>query len=56
MMKRSDIIRIAEAYKQGNISEDELVDKFDSAKIDDLGFARIDNHREDRTGIPEVII
>ena len=54
-MKRSEIIKLLEAYKKGELKDNELVDSLMHTGIDDLGFARIDNHREARTGIPEVI-
>jgi len=54
-MKKEDIVRLLEDYRQQRISKDEIVERLASASVDDLGFARIDNGREHRTGIPEVI-
>ena len=41
--------------KCGNITLDEGVDKLKDLPFKDLGFAKIDNHREIRVGYPEVI-
>jgi NCAIR mutase (PurE)-related protein len=47
--------RILEAYKDGKISFDELMEKLKSLPYDDLEFAKIDTHREIRKGFPEII-
>jgi NCAIR mutase (PurE)-related protein len=54
-MKKEDIRKLLEAYRDQMIGEDEILDRLASASVDDLGYARIDNGREHRTGIPEVI-
>lgn len=42
-------------YKDGNIDEDNVLKTFQSIQYDDLGFAKVDRHRELRNGYPEVI-
>lgn len=44
-----------EDYKAGKISLDELMEKLRDLPYDDLGFAKIDTHREIRKGFPEII-
>jgi NCAIR mutase (PurE)-related protein len=41
--------------KDGSVTVDEGVDKLKELPFKDLGFAKIDNHREIRVGYPEVI-
>ncbi len=42
-------------YKAGKISLEEVLEKMRSLPYDDLGFAKIDTHRELRKGFPETI-
>ncbi|MBP5198348.1 MAG: nickel pincer cofactor biosynthesis protein LarB [Lachnospiraceae bacterium] len=44
-----------EDFKNGKISEDEILLKIKEAPFEDLGFAKIDSHRAIRQGIAEVI-
>ncbi|OQY08565.1 MAG: 1-(5-phosphoribosyl)-5-amino-4-imidazole-carboxylate carboxylase [Desulfobacteraceae bacterium 4572_123] len=41
--------------KSGSINVETAVDRLKKLPFDDLGFAKIDNHRAIRTGVPEVI-
>ncbi len=43
------------SIKSGDISIEEGIDKLKDLSYSDLGFAKIDNHRELRVGYPEVI-
>lgn len=46
---------LLESYKKGAISTDEALVRLKEQGIEDLGFAKIDSSRLERTGIPEVI-
>lgn len=54
-MDKGEIIRLLEMFSQGELNQDEMVDKISSLGLEDLGFATIDTDRSSRTGIPEVI-
>ncbi len=54
-MTAKDIKDILEKLKSGNISTDDAMMHLRDLPFKDLGFAKIDNHRELRTGVPEVI-
>ncbi|MDP4273061.1 MAG: nickel pincer cofactor biosynthesis protein LarB [Bacteroidota bacterium] len=46
---------LLEQLKAGEIQVDTAVEKLKDLPFKDMGFAKIDNHREIRTGYPEVI-
>jgi hypothetical protein len=46
---------LLENVARGDVSADEAVDELRRLPFDDLGFARVDSHRELRSGLPEVI-
>ena len=54
-MKKTDIAKLLQAYKDGTLSEDEAVDKIAETPFEEMQFAAIDHHRELRQGMPEVI-
>ncbi|NLM03799.1 MAG: nickel pincer cofactor biosynthesis protein LarB [Clostridiales bacterium] len=54
-MNREEIRQLLENYKNGYISIESATDQLSELPFTDLGFAMIDNHRELRTGYPEVI-
>ena len=54
-MKKADIAKLLQAYKDGTLSEDEAVDKIAETPFEEMQFAAIDHHRELRQGMPEVI-
>ena len=47
--------KLLEDYKNGNASEDEVLDTLRDLPFEDIGFAKIDHHRELRTGFPEAV-
>ena len=47
--------QILKALAQGNMSADEAFDQLKGMTFDDVGFAKIDQYRQARQGIPEVI-
>ena len=46
---------ILERVRQGTLSVEEAERYFRRKPIEDLGFARLDTHRETRSGFPEVV-
>ena len=46
---------ILEQVRQGTLSVEEAEGFFRRKPIEDLGFARLDTHRETRSGFPEVV-
>jgi NCAIR mutase (PurE)-related protein len=46
---------ILESTKNGSVTIDEAMQKLQSFGYDDIGFAKIDNHRHLRTGFPEIV-
>lgn len=52
---KSDIKSILEDVKNGNISVDDALLKIKKEPFEDLGYAKIDYHREVRQGMAEVI-
>lgn len=54
-MDLSALRTLLEGVKQENVSIDEALGKLQDLPFKDLGFAKIDNHREVRVGYPEVI-
>lgn len=55
MTGRSDIKKLLEQVRDGIISSEEAMKKLSDLPFKDLGHTKIDNHRELRTGYPEVI-
>lgn len=54
-MNSQDIRKLLEAVQNGSIPVEKAVEKLEDLPYKDLGFAKIDNHREMRVGYPEVI-
>ncbi|GFZ29770.1 1-(5-phosphoribosyl)-5-amino-4-imidazole-carboxyl ate carboxylase [Clostridium zeae] len=54
-MDKDDIKKLLEAVKNGGIEIEKAVKEIEELPFKDLGFAVIDNHRQIRTGYPEVI-
>lgn len=54
-MNSKEIRNFLERVKTGEIDIDKAVKKIEGLSFSDLGFAKIDNHRELRVGYPEVI-
>jgi len=47
--------KVLKDFKEGNIKLDEVLEKIKKLPYEDLGFAKIDNHRIVRKGFPETI-
>ncbi len=54
-MNRERLLKILEELSEGKISVSEAAEKLKYFPFSDLGFARIDHHREIRTGYPEIV-
>jgi NCAIR mutase (PurE)-related protein len=55
MTGREEIKKLLEQLESGSISTEEALDRLGELPFKDLGHSKIDNHRELRTGYPEVI-
>lgn len=54
-MNEKDIRELVEAVRKGRVSGEQAIERLKNLPYEDLGFARIDHHRELRQGYPEVI-
>ena len=54
-MKKQAVLDILRAVEGGGLTAEEALTKLKLAPIDDMGFAKVDLHRELRQGIAEVI-
>ncbi len=54
-MEQDSLKMLLQSVANGEMSVDEAVTKFKTAPFEDLGFAKIDYHREVRQGVGEVI-
>lgn len=54
-MNQEQIREMLSAYREGAISEDEVILRLREAPFEDLGYAKLDQHRALRKGVAEVI-
>jgi len=54
-MNKAETLDILQKIKNGDISPEDALSKLRMQPFEDLGYAKLDHHRELRTGIPEVI-
>lgn len=54
-MNREKMRELLEQCKSGQLSVDDTLERFKHMPYEDIGFARIDHHRNIRQGFPEVI-
>jgi len=54
-MNASELEKILNGIRNKSVSVDEAMEKLKEFPYTDLGFARIDHHRELRTGYPEIV-
>jgi NCAIR mutase (PurE)-related protein len=52
---RAELSALLEAIHRGDVSPDDAVDRLSMLPFRDLGFARVDTHRELRQGAPEAV-
>jgi NCAIR mutase (PurE)-related protein len=55
MTGREEIKKLLEQLSTGKISTEQALDQLSNLPFKDLGHSKIDNHRELRTGYPEVV-
>jgi pyridinium-3,5-biscarboxylic acid mononucleotide synthase len=54
-MEQSALRKLLEEVRKGSLSPDEALGRLRHLPFEDLGFAKIDHHRQIRSGMPEVI-
>jgi len=54
-MTEKELTRLLRGVRAGKLTIDEAVAKLRALPFEDLGYAKVDHHRELRTGFPEVI-
>lgn len=54
-MNKEELIKLFNDYKQDKVDINKAVNEIKSLSYEDLGYAKIDHHREIRNGYPEVI-
>ncbi len=54
-MDRESLKKILNGVKKGELSIRKALERFRSLPFEDIGFARVDTHREIRKGCPEVV-
>lgn len=54
-MNASELEKILKGIREGSVSVDDAMEQLREFPYTDLGFARIDHHREIRTGYPEIV-
>ena len=54
-MTKEELTNLLNSIKQGSTSVDSALEKLTNLEYKELGYAKIDNHRELRTGYPEII-
>ena len=54
-MNQDDLSKLLAGVKTGTVEINDALEQLKNFTVKDLGYATIDNHRELRTGYPEVI-
>jgi NCAIR mutase (PurE)-related protein len=54
-MDESRLMKLLRAIERGDVSAGEAFQHFQNVSFDDIGFAKLDLHREARCGVPEAI-
>ncbi len=54
-MRREELLEILRGVREGRLSVDEAASRIALEPVTDLGFANVDQHRELRKGLPEVV-
>ena len=55
MDQNSEVRALLDQVRQGNLSVDQAMERLRIEPFEDLGYAKVDHHREVRQGAPEVI-
>jgi hypothetical protein len=51
-----DLRALLRAFRAGSVTADEVVSRLRAWPVSDVGFAKLDGHREARCGFPEVVL
>ena len=54
-MNEENLRKLLADFKSGNKSDSDVLDELRLLPFEDLGFAKVDHHRDLRTGFPEVV-
>ena len=54
-MSQHDILSILQSVRDRSLSPEEAMTRLKLEPFQDLGYAKVDHHRELRQGVPEVI-
>lgn len=54
-MNKGEMKKLLESVKENKVNVEDALEQLEDLPFKDLGFAKIDNHREVRVGYPEVI-
>ena len=54
-MNQQQILQLLQAVQQGKLTPEKAVERLKHLPFEDLGFAKIDHHRELRQGMPETV-
>jgi NCAIR mutase (PurE)-related protein len=55
-MNQSELLRILESVKVGDLAPDQAIERLKHLPFEDLGFAKVDHHRALRQGFAEVVL
>jgi pyridinium-3,5-biscarboxylic acid mononucleotide synthase len=55
-MNQTDLLKILESVKAGELTPENAIERLKHLPFEDLGFAKVDHHRELRQGFAEVIL
>src|SRR5206468_2569137 len=55
-MNQSDLLKILESVKAGELAPDKAIERLKHLPFEDLGFAKVDHHRTLRQGFAEVVL
>lgn len=55
-MTRNDLKRILKQFKEGGMTDDQVIEQMSTSMHESMGFATLDHHREVRQGFPEVVL
>lgn len=50
-----DLTLLLKKYKEGKFTEEQVLNELQNTSVEEMGFANIDHHRQQRQGFPEVI-
>lgn len=54
-MDEQELLQLLNAFRDGRVSAEAIVEKLKNLPYEDMDFAKIDHHRNLRQGFPEVV-